>query len=750
MASTNDVLEHLNQARNLAFTNKESFPDVLRQIFNLVNNPDIKILRWCSVFIKESFQVDETKLELANKIELAIDSISSLLTLSEVRDLEIFKNLIDTFIIVYKLVFRYVADNDGCTDIWNRLNELKTSLIIKFENNFPYEESFNDEINKSKNLHSKLELIKLIVLVIDYQTKSHPLIKNFSLTKVNPNHTLIKPSSLEPESYAYLDLLLKILEQEIMVAPLITATLNHLVIIIKRKPQFINRVIDVIENFESNDKLQSNYQSLENFKLLKKYVDRGIRIFLNHTLRNQLLPPKFHSSLNKKLTMLINRGDEIRKKNILISNPEIDSKIKKRKFEGFENPNKKIKSNDYKNLYCLNEPSNELNNFDLSSLPQNILVSMTLIALKKVNTKKLSCALDIISDRYTNVINSITPEQLEQQQQQQKAQQQLQQQQQQQQQIKSELPDAYEVNRLEYNENNNDYDDDDDDDDKVGLDYNPTTLYTLPPSKPLTIQEKKDHINLIIKNFFKLAEKDVVEINDKQELNESIDDNEVNKELTKVAIKSWKKDSWLILLTRLATRGMRNIDDTIINDELSDIIRTSIFDYFLSNIHSRIDLIIEWLNEEWFSEKVFNEEKQINKITEETYKFYENSEKKHEINLNELINENISNLKIETPIYDKWARKVLDSMIPFLEPTDRKIFIRLLSDLPFLDDELVSRIKSLCNDPVRSKIGFLSLQFLIMYRPPVKESCINILRSLSESDQDDLRDESKKLLAKYS
>ncbi|SGZ55384.1 CIC11C00000001847 [Sungouiella intermedia] len=62
---------------------------------------------------------------------------------------------------------------------------------------------------------------------------------------------------------------------------------------------------------------------------------------------------------------------------------------------------------------------------------------------------------------------------------------------------------------------------------------------------------------------------------------------------------------------------------------------------------------------------------------------------------------------------------------------------------------MVGGIKSLCADPARSKLGFLSLQFLIMYRPPAKEACIAVLRELSDGDQADLKVEAEKLLNKY-
>ena len=45
MTSTpsNEVIEQLNQARNLAFSSKETFPQVLRQILQFASNPDIQI-----------------------------------------------------------------------------------------------------------------------------------------------------------------------------------------------------------------------------------------------------------------------------------------------------------------------------------------------------------------------------------------------------------------------------------------------------------------------------------------------------------------------------------------------------------------------------------------------------------------------------------------------------------------------------------------------------------------------------------
>lgn len=720
MTSTpsNQVIEQLNQARNLAFSSKETFPQVLRQILQFASNPDIQIQRWCSKFFKESFLADETVLSRADKVDLAIDSIDSLIILLEIRDAEMFKDCIDTAIVVFRLVFRYVAENDGCGDVWQKLNELKNTLTNKFQSTFPLAPSDDEEHDMVRSIDSKLEILKFVILVIDYQSKSPSNITSFSLSQVQPNHSLIK-QSIEAEAYGLVDVVLKVITNDILIPPLVTAVFNHFSVLARRKPQFVSKMLNVIENFDTNSKLQSNYQTIDEYKLSKKYVDRILRIFLNHLLRNQLVPSNYTSSLNKKLSLLVNRGDDIRKKNILLPSPE-DSNIKKRKFDGFVNPSKRCKTNDYKNLYCLTDSTNELNNFDISTLPQNMLISMTLASLNKVSTNKLNKALDIIGERYKYAVANFAPT---------------------------------EINK----EQNGEYDDEDND----GDDFSPETNYTLPPPKDLSYQDKKEHINLIIKNFFKLADKNVSDIEEKQELGGK---DTVNKELTKIAIKAWKKDSWFVLLTRLATRGMRTVDstkavigsekvenestDVAQNEELSDIIRQSIFDHFLDNVHARIDLIIEWLNEEWYSEKVFNEDVLYKQLTEKYIAEYESNPVEND-SVEERVNREIDDIEIPTPTYNKWTGKVLDSLIPFLEPNDKKIFIRLLSDLPYLNEDLVSRIKSLCFDPVRSKIGFLSLQFLIMYRPPVKLACIHILEDLSNSDQEDLKEEATKLLKKY-
>ncbi|WPK23692.1 hypothetical protein PUMCH_000934 [Australozyma saopauloensis] len=699
------VIGTLNEARAYGLANRESLPQVVKQILNFISNPNQSVQAWCAKFLREVFMEPSASILPAVKTDLALDALPFMVTLANIKDLEAFKDAIDVSVLVYKLAFRFVAENDGvnASSIWLHLVELRNSMVAKFDSQFPFELSFDLEKDSLRNVHAKVELLKFIMTVIDYQLRSSSS-KYFLIARVSSEHSQMKISLMETEAAALLDVVLKPLQNDILVTPLVTATLNHLSTIVRRKRQFMDRILPLLESFDTETKLQSNYESIETFKLSKKYVDRTLRVLLNYMSKSQVIPPPFTNSINRKIALLTSRGDDIRKKNILQQGPA-DQKIQKRPFEGFQNGEKKLKSLDYKNLYALTDSSSDLSSFDVSNLPQNILVSMTLNALNRASSVKLSKALDIIATRYEGAVKDLS------------------------------LVDTAKVKKFE------------DEEEEDGADANgfeDEIKYTLPPPKLLSKDEKKQQLNLIVNNFIDLANKG----GKPEDIAEAPSSSGVSSELTKVVVNSWQPDTWSILLTRLATRGMRTILESEDTSELSDIIRKALLDYFLASIHDRVDVAIEWLNEEWYSESVTNEQKKKDEVTEKWYKKYA-EDPNEDGNMEENIRKEMDSITVETPTYNKWAQQLLDALIPFLEPTDRKIFLRMMSDLPALTKSMVLGIKSLCADPARSKLGFLSLQYLIMYRPPVKDYCLDVLREMATGDQEDLKEEAEKLLQKY-
>ena len=133
--------------------------------------------------------------------------------------------------------------------------------------------------------------------------------------------------------------------------------------------------------------------------------------------------------------------------------------------------------------------------------------------------------------------------------------------------------------------------------------------------------------------------------------------------------------SWLHVLIRLITRG-------IAAQEASDLIREELLSFFIQDFEQRVSLIIEWLNEEWF---------------------FQTSQRQEPSN------------------YKKWSLRVLESLGPFLENKHRRFFIRLMSELPSLQCDHLGALKPICLDPARSSLGFQTLKFLIMFRPPVQD-----------------------------
>ncbi|KAM9889722.1 hypothetical protein OXX79_011950, partial [Metschnikowia pulcherrima] len=250
---TKNIIAQLDKARELGLSDENLFPQVVKQILNLVSNPNLAVQAWCAKFLKEAFTKNDHYVSPAVKVDLAIDALPHLKVLASVRDLEVFKNVIDVSVIVFKLAFKFVAENDGSSNVWAGVNELKNNLVAKYDTQFPFESSFDREHDAFRNIDGKLELLKFVMTVIDYQSRSNSN-KYYSLARVAPQHTLIKAPLMESEAAALLDVVLKTLKNDILITPLVTATFNHLSVLVRRKRQFVDTIIPVLEAFDSTTK----------------------------------------------------------------------------------------------------------------------------------------------------------------------------------------------------------------------------------------------------------------------------------------------------------------------------------------------------------------------------------------------------------------------------------------------------------------------------------------------------------------
>ena len=173
----------------------------------------------------------------------------------------------------------------------------------------------------------------------------------------------------------------------------------------------------------------------------------------------------------------------------------------------------------------------------------------------------------------------------------------------------------------------------------------------------------------------------------------------------RLAATTHDRDAWAIIITRLATRSFAGLDtdSTFVKSEdkidtktfsMNDSIREGLVKYILTDFRKRIDIAITWLNEEWYNDRI--------QAGDSAGPFR---------------------------TYNAWALRLLDGLIPYIDNSD-KLLIRFMSEIPAINRDLLERIKHLAQDPERVSLAVMVLQYLIMFRIPVRSMCLDVLEEL--------------------
>lgn len=174
--------------------------------------------------------------------------------------------------------------------------------------------------------------------------------------------------------------------------------------------------------------------------------------------------------------------------------------------------------------------------------------------------------------------------------------------------------------------------------------------------------------------------------------------------MNRLAASTYDRDAWITIITRLATRAGAGLEEPLNKikqeadahsaESLADKIREMLYLYVLEDFRKRIDIAVAWLCEEWYNDQVQTKS-----------------------NENAVVN------------YDKWALKVLNGIVPYLDAKD-KVLTRFLSEIPALNAELLERVKGLCRDPSMVNLALTSLLYLVMMRPPVRELALDAVEDI--------------------
>ena len=173
--------------------------------------------------------------------------------------------------------------------------------------------------------------------------------------------------------------------------------------------------------------------------------------------------------------------------------------------------------------------------------------------------------------------------------------------------------------------------------------------------------------------------------------------------LNRLAGSSYDRDAWITVITRLATRASAGLEAEFGNEDeeksqvmtkpdlgstLSEGIRETLWKYIIEDFRARMGIAISWLNEEWYNDRLQAQAAPASPDAEDS---------------------KLSRRSPSLNNYEKWVLKVLDGILPYLEPKD-KVLIRFLSEIPAVDVKILERVKNLAKDPERVSLAVNAIQ----------------------------------------
>lgn len=677
-----DQLARLKQAKLIVQKQPSHYPPILSSILPIAQRSEPELRLWCAEFLVDAFSSEDIDVETKKPLAAqCLDTVLSLL--NDASYSLIVQNTATCAATLYGLVFAYICANPSEGVVWNKLLKIKTKVLGLLESSH-----FGIQA-------ASIKFAQQVVLVQSVGTNDPRLAtsNDVSLSMVPMGHPLID-NTLEAEGLGLLDRLLSVFSERRVYAPKLTCTINALYPVIKTRPAMAPKILTYILNFDSSQKVTSGNSDDNRSELEYRFIDKSLRLMLGNIQKHNLVP-KLSSRISSYLST-VSQGRASEKLKRRITQQGDDSPSKRVRLERSTMP---VNSStalgsgpcSYSQLFNLINPEDPLGSFDAKELSIELAVNIALAGIAAANIELLNNSIDIIKKRYNNLKEQAS--------------------------LQPQFNQYYPMDGYD-NEEEDDYtgmaaaDDDnmqtagegeddgqgpnsppvdsDDDDDQGAL--LPASSFSLPPPLPLSVEERTKQIGGVVDRLISYS---TFTESTNSSLSASLGAN-VGRSINRIAVTEWTKDTWVILASRILTRGIcRSIVD-------ENIIREHLFNYVMGNFKDRLDLIVLWLTEEWFGE----------------YKRNGNDAYSPDKDSN----------------YYKWAEKLLDQIIPLLEPNDKKGFLRLLSDLPVLTQDLIYKIKSLCIDPYRSQMGFLALRFLIMLKPPVKEYCLNLLTDLYRED----------------
>lgn len=799
MTSSADPLGQLEQAAKIAMERmpEKMLPKVLETAITLFLNDrsNLGLARFSSQLMLDILV--NRSIPASEKPFIMRQNLDSLWQMAQTKDYITYKNCILCLGNIYDQLFDLVAKTSDA-NLWNTMQKFKELVLANWKTCYPLNLSENDLSTHGKCMGVKLANVKFISKLIIVHT-SGPGIGISGIPDKHP--VIINKTVLEQEAKRTLDKLLTFLiEEPMMCAPWFTGILQCLSFIMSQRSLATTRIVSGLLKFNIDLKFQLDDEPVLRYRLAKRFVERSYRNLVQFGMKSQLIKntgsmAQYRNKLAKISQTLFIIGEEAKAKGILNFDKEatehkMSPSDKKRYFvpadtrENSSDISSNSSSNSTKSpspmqitnpIQAQNRPTIQeqsvtskstdklqgsqpqnviqevpftspvdlaelqtLQNYaftksttkhphflntshvavddsysavfalmnqrcsglDVSKLSQDTMAKLCMEALANTETNTFINGLSIVASRYTDLINKwlqsnsgSTANKRR----------------------RDELEIDEDIKPQIKRENDTELLNDETVDEYTLVDRSQTSFDTKRPKiessedistehqfslghQQLSKEEKLMHLERIVGHILSIPTLD-------DQSTQSQRSKDIGP-LDKILLLDWSnKTSWVPLLTRLCSRGLSS------NAEMKELATNAIFEYFCEDFQNRISLVLEWLSEEWYMEEMLTDGK-------------------------------------DHSSYNKWSLKVLDFMIPKLEDSHRRLFIRMVSEMPLLSQEHIDKMKSLCLDPTRSTLGFQSLKFMLMFRPPVKPYIKEALVSMSITDSS-LKAQCDSLLEKY-
>ncbi|KAM0330059.1 hypothetical protein ACHAQA_004230 [Verticillium albo-atrum] len=664
-----EQIRQLNDARKLVLGDVKYYSNVVKSILQIVGpSAHLELRRWGAEFLAEAFATPALPLSEKETMQLfVLETLKDLLE-DPNEDLQVLRSAIQASASIYPIALRWIINNSYDNMTWERMVKIKTRILRIWENAEP---------------SLRVCCMKFAQRVVLAQSVGNPQEPrrgdslDVSLDKVPRNHQTLEHQTLEAEAAGLLDRILGGLQDHASDALLVDATMNCLSILVRTRPSTANRILAAVLQF--NPLKLANSPMTPRIRVLVKSMEKTTRMLLMHIAKrdpHNPIVPRIQQHVEGMMRMRSEILDEASRKRAPDGLP--DGTDPKRQRVLAPAPQQLEVTPLPPGQYTLTDVFTLTGNegvkaFDISTVPADLVARINVSTLSRLDPQLLFTAVEGIKGRLIALSEMPIPEV---------------------------NPDTA---PLGVDDDDDDYDPDDfaaedteqilnklDSDSLTKVDDTNLALkaFKLPPPPQLTSElalSGGQGSVLSILEFVKTLE-------------------EANKRarsgVNRLAASSNDRESWIAIITRLASRSAEEIDDAVKEEiktapTLNNSIRESLYAYVLEDFRRRIDVAITWLTEEWYNDRL-------------RQKTEGEGAPRH---------------------YETWAIKLIDGFSQYLHAQD-KVLTRFLGEVPDLSPAILSRIKLICRDPSVVPLVLTSLLYVVMMRPPAKEMALDTVQDI--------------------